>query len=80
MPLIFRSCIDIVVYPDTWKKSKIVPVHKKGDKQIVNNYRPVPLLLICTKILENIIFVLIMKFLNEKKLLSDAQTGFRPSD
>ena len=55
-------------------------MHKKGDKEIVNNYRPVPLLLICTKILENIIFVLIMKFLNEKKLLSDAQTGFRPSD
>ena len=80
MPLVFRNCIDIGVYPDTWKKSNTVPVHKKGDKQIVNNDRPVPLLLICTKILENIIFDSIMKFLNENKLLSDAQTGFRPSD
>ena len=32
--LIFRGSIDIGVYPDTWKKSNIVPVYKKGDKQI----------------------------------------------
>ena len=52
LSLIFRGCIDAGVYPDTWKKSSIVPVHKKGDKQIVNNYRPVLLLPICSKILE----------------------------
>ena len=80
LSLIFRGCIDTGVYPDTWKKSNIVPVHKKGDKQIVNNYRPVSLLPICSKILEKIIFDSIMKFLNESKLLSDAQSGFRPSD
>ena len=33
-----------------------------------------------SNILEKIIFDLIMRFLNEKKLLSDAQSGFRPSD
>ena len=55
-------------------------MHKKGDKQIVNNYRPVSLLPICSKILEKIIFDSIMRFLNENKLLSDAQSGFRPSD
>ena len=80
LSLIFRGCIDTGVYPDTWKKSNIVPVHKKGDKQIVNNYRPVSLLPICSKILEKIIFDSIMRFLNENKLLSDAQSGFGPSD
>ena len=35
LSLIFRGCIDTGIYPDTWKKSNIVPVHKKGDKQIV---------------------------------------------
>ena len=78
--LIFRGCIDNGVHPNTLKKSNLVPVHKKGDKQIVNNYRPVSLLPICSKILEKIIFDSIMKFLNESKLLSDAQSGFRPSD
>ena len=47
--------------------------------QIVNNYRSVSLLLICCKILEKVIFDSIMRFLNENKLLSDAQSGVRPS-
>ena len=55
-------------------------VHKKGDKQIANNYRPVSLLPICSKVLEKIIFDSIMRYFNENKLLSDAQSGFRPSD
>ena len=55
-------------------------MHKKGDKQIVNNYRPVSLLPICSKILEKILFNSIIRFLNKNKLLSDAQSGFRPSD
>ena len=55
-------------------------MHKKGDEQIVNNYRPVSLIPICSKILEKMIFDSIMRFLNEKKLLSDAQSGFKPSD
>ena len=49
-------------------------------KQTVNNWRPVSYLLICGKILEKIIFNSIMTFLNENKLLSDARTGFRPSN
>ena len=49
--LTFRGCIDTGVYPDTWKKSDIVPVHNKGDKQIVNSYRPASLLPIYSKIL-----------------------------
>ena len=52
----FRGYVDTGVYPDTWKKSNIVPLLKKGEKQIVNNYRPVSLLLIWGKILEKIIF------------------------
>ena len=53
---------------------------QKGDKEIVNNYKSVSLLPICSKILEKKIFDSIMRFLNENKLLSDAQSGFRPSD
>ena len=51
LSLNFNCCINNCVYPDTWKGSSIVPVHKKGDKQIVNNYRPVSFLPICSKIL-----------------------------
>ena len=52
LPLSFRSCIDTGVYPDTWKKSNIAPVHKKGDKQIVKNYRPDSFSVMRSKILK----------------------------
>ena len=33
--------------PKKWKKANVIPVHKKGDKQMIASYRPVPLLPIC---------------------------------
>ena len=62
------------------KKSNIIPVHKKGDNQIVNNYRPVSLLPIFGKILEKLIFNSIMNFLEENNLLNSNQSGFRLND
>ena len=56
-PLIIRGFTDTGVYSDTWIKSNIVPVDKKGDKQIENKYRPVSLLPSCSKILEKIILI-----------------------
>ena len=48
--ILFQNCIDTRTFPDTWKKSHIVPVWKKRDKQTVDNYRPVSLLPILRKI------------------------------
>ena len=39
-------------YQDIWKRSNITPIHKKNDKQLVNNYRPISLLPIFGKIFE----------------------------
>ena len=67
-------------FPDIWKKSNIVPAHKKNDKQLVNNYWPISLLPIFGKIFEKIIFHKIYNFLLDEKLLNPNQSGFRPSD
>ena len=56
------------------KKCNIIPVHKKGDKQIIDNYRPVSLLPICGKISEKLLFNSIFKFLDDKNLLSSNQS------
>ena len=39
--LIFQKCLKDGVFPDIWKKSNVVPIHKKGDKQLIQNYRSV---------------------------------------
>ena len=55
-------------------------MHKKNDKQLVKNYRPISLLPIFGKIFEKIIFNKIYHFLLEERLLNPNQSGFRPSD
>ena len=78
--LLFENSTKSSYYPDIWKKSNIIPVHKKNDKQLVNNYRPISLLPIFGKIFEKIIFNRIYNFLSEENLLIYNQCGFRPSD
>ena len=78
--LLFENSTKSSYYPDIWKKSNIIPVHKKNDKQLVNNYRPISLLPIFGKIFEKIIFKRIYNFLSEENLLNHNQSGFRPSD
>ena len=38
LDLIFQNSIKSSCYPDIWKRSNIMPVHIKSDKQLVKNY------------------------------------------
>ena len=76
----FQNSLKSSIYPSTWKKANVTPVHKKGDKQCVSNYRPVSLLPVFGKIFEKLIFNEIYSFLDREKLLNTNQSGFRPFD
>ena len=41
--------------PVEWKLALVVPVHKKGDKASVENYRPISLTCLIMKVFENCI-------------------------
>ena len=56
LSIIYKNFIDTGIFPDSWKKSNIIPVHKKEDKQLLENYRPVSLLPILGKAIEKIIY------------------------
>ena len=71
LSLIYKNCIDTGVFPDIWKKSNIAPVYKSGEKQIIDNYRPISLLPICGKILEKNLLNSIYKFFEENNLLCE---------
>ena len=53
--LIFQSCLESGKFSTEWKKANVVPVHKKGDKKILKNYRPISLLPIAGKIFERLL-------------------------
>ena len=60
-----------------FKKAKVIPVHKKGQKTNVNNYRPISLLPVLSKILEKIVYNRLYSFLSPSNFFYDLQFGFR---
>ena len=54
LEMVFKQALLTNVFPSEWKKGNIVPIHKKGDKQSIKNYRTVSLLPMCGKIFERL--------------------------
>ena len=64
-------------FPTIWKHSKVIPLLKKGDPLSAKNYRPVALLPILSKILEKAVFIQIVEYLEQNKLLHHNHHGSR---
>ena len=58
----------------------MVPILKKGEKDLIKNYRPVSLLPIFGKIFERLIFNSFFKYIDGNELLNPNHSGFRPFD
>lgn len=75
--------INLTIYhgeiPKDLKTARVVPLHKKKSKTEVGNYRPVSVLTVVSKVLERVIYNQVQDYLQQKELLYDYQSGFRPS-
>ena len=80
LKIIFQYILVSSSYPDMWKLANVIPIFKKGDKQLIKNYRPISLLPICGKIFEKIIFNNLYNYLNRNNLITNNRSGFRPGD
>ena len=80
LQVIYQNILLSSIYPDMWKLANVIPIFKKGDKQLIKNYRPISLLPICGKIFEKIIFNNVYNYLNTNNLITKNQSGFRPGD
>ena len=67
-------------FRDIRKKSDIVPIHKKGHKQLIKNYRPVSLLPFCGKLLVKHMFNSIFNVIDNRNMFSVRQSKFCPGD
>ena len=63
------------VFPILYKIAKIVPFFKNKLKLYYNNYRPISLLSNISKIIEKIIHIRLIKFLEENNYFYDFQFG-----
>ena len=73
---LFSRSMEESEVPEQWKKANIVPIHKKGSRSVMANFRPVALTSIICKVLEKVICVAIMSFLVNNNLISGQQHGF----
>jgi hypothetical protein len=71
---LINSISSKVEMPEQWKKSIIVPVHKKGDKTYCNNYRGISLLSTSYKIIFNILLSNLSLYVDG--IIGDHQCGF----
>ena len=67
-------------YPDMLKIVKVIPIHKGGSTQDINNYRPISLLSIFNKIIEKLVHRRLYNFLLEHNILYQSQFGFRKNN
>ena len=79
LSIIFNNSLKTGTFPYIWKKSNVIPVHRKM-LQLINDYRPVSLLPIFGKFFERIIFDSIYRYLDEHNFLHLNQSEFRPKD
>ena len=59
---IFYLCIKTGVYIDDWKKAWVIPIYKLENRKKCENYRPISILLIISKIFERSVFNQLYEF------------------
>jgi hypothetical protein len=64
-------------YPDSLKIAKTIPIYKSGDSKLMGNYRPISLLNILNKIIEQVMHSRLSDFLNSNNFFYKFQYGFR---
>ena len=80
LKIIFTNCLRHGIFPDIWKCANVVPVHKKNEKNLKNNYRPISLLPIFGKMLKKLVYDSLYSHLVSFDLLNPNQSGFRSGD
>ena len=55
----------------------MVPIHKQGKRICVDNYRPISIVPVVSKVFERIIYDQVHSFISENRLLTNCQSGFR---
>ena len=74
---VINEILNSGTFPSKLKKAKVIPVHKKGSTEDCNNYRPISILSVFSKIIEKVLNKQITDYLEEFSLLNSKQYGFR---
>lgn len=77
LTVIFNLSLESGIFPDRWKVAAVSPIHKSGATDIPDNYRPIALLPILSKLLEKVVNKRLTNFFEKHNIISNKQFGFR---
>ena len=74
--IMYRKSLDDGNIPHDWKDRHVIPIHNKGSRVNVSNYRPVSLTSMICKIMEKLLRKAVLDHLIDNGFISDHQHGF----
>ncbi|KAL1415303.1 hypothetical protein MTO96_029574 [Rhipicephalus appendiculatus] len=77
---LFNACIHHKRTPDTWRTSRTVLIHKRGDPTVPSNWRPIALGCTAAKLYAKCLAARLQAWILEFGVLSKCQKGFLPHD
>ena len=72
-----NTCFETAVFPTCLKKAIVTPLFKKGERNIVSNYRPISKVPTISKLIEKLLKYRILSFMISSNVLSPYQFGFQ---
>ena len=77
LTVITNQSLSTGVFPDKLKNVKITPIFKKNNIQHIENYRPISVLSVFSKIIEKDVYSQLHSYFIENNFFSLHQYGFR---
>ena len=77
LTLIINQVLSTGQFPKNLKIAKVIPIHKTGDKSLMKNYRPISILPVASKIIENVMHTQLTDYFTLNKLFTSQQYGYR---
>lgn len=74
----FNACLHFNFVPIQWKTAIVIPIFKKGENNVPNNYRPISLTSSLSRLFEIIIYNILLHHFLSLDLFSPNQFGFLP--
>ena len=74
---IFNACIPTGYFPKVLKTAEVVPIFKKGERELCSNYRPISILNPFAKLFERCLLDQLNNYFVSNNLISPNQYGFK---
>lgn len=78
LSIVMNNILNSGDFPEIWKKAVVIPIYKKGNKLLPENYRPISLTSTICKCLKKVVVREMTSFFLENNIIPANQHGFLP--